>query len=58
MHNKQDLKKWHNHEGVVEASENGFDVIDCQFCGYKHIIPIPTVEELETVYQHDYYNQE
>jgi SAM-dependent methyltransferase len=57
MHDKQDLKKWHNHEGVVEASENGFDVIDCQFCGFKHIVPIPTVEELETVYQHDYYNQ-
>jgi len=58
MKNQKNLKKWHNHEGVVEVSDNGFDVIDCHFCGFKHIVPIPTVEELESVYKHDYYNQE
>ena len=40
------------------VSDKGFDVIDCQLCGFKHIIPIPTVEELEKVYQHDYYMQD
>lgn len=40
------------------ASANGFDVIDCQLCGFKHIIPIPAEEELEHAYQHDYYTQE
>jgi len=52
------IKKWQKHEGSVVASDNGFDVVDCQVCGFKHIISIPTVEELEHVYQHDYYKQE
>lgn len=47
-----------DHEGPVVATENGFDVIDCQYCGFKHIMPIPSVEDLTTVYQHDYYKQE
>lgn len=51
-------KKWQAHEGPVAASANGFDVIDCTLCGFKHIIPIPTEKELETAYQHDYYTQE
>jgi SAM-dependent methyltransferase len=52
------LKEWHDHEGPVVASANGFDVINCMLCGFKHIIPIPTEEELERVYRHDYYTQE
>lgn len=51
-------KKWQGHEGPVAASANGFDVIDCQLCGFKHIISIPSEEELEHAYQHDYYTQE
>jgi len=58
MTKKNAIKGWENHEGEVVASDNGFDVIDCQLCGFKHIIHIPTVEELEKVYQHDYYQQE
>jgi len=52
------IKQWQNHEGIVVASGNGFDVIDCQLCGFKHIIAIPTEEELEQAYRHDYYTQE
>lgn len=52
------IKSWQGHEGLVAASANGFDVIDCQLCGFKHIIRIPTEEELEQAYQHDYYTQE
>ncbi|MCX6327715.1 MAG: hypothetical protein NT144_13875 [Bacteroidia bacterium] len=52
------MKKWHSHEGTIAASSNGFDLIDCKFCGFKHIIPIPTAEELEQAYQHDYYTKE
>ena len=52
------LKKWNDHEGIIAASANGFDVIDCQQCGFKHIVPIPTEDELEKAYRHDYYTQE
>ncbi|MEI7995827.1 MAG: class I SAM-dependent methyltransferase [Methylococcaceae bacterium] len=52
------IKQWQNHEGIVVSSVNGFDVIDCQLCGFKHIIAIPTEEELEQAYRHNYYTQE
>ena len=50
--------KWHGHEGVIVASANSFEVIDCNTCRFKHIVPIPSAEELETIYRHDYYSQE
>ena len=50
-------KAWNGHEGLVMASANGFDVVDCEQCRFKHIIPIPTEEELEKTYKHDYYTQ-
>lgn len=52
------IKKWQGHEGAIVASANGFDVIDCAICGFKHITPIPSEDELQQAYQHDYYSQE
>jgi len=52
------IKKWQSHGGEVVASANGFDVIECVQCGFKHIIAIPTEEELEQVYRDNYYTQE
>jgi len=49
---------WCGHEGLVAASANGFEVIDCKQCGFKHCVPIPTPEELEQAYAQDYYTQE
>lgn len=51
-------KSWHEHSGVVVASANGFDVIECEKCGFKHIISIPTDVELEQIYSHEYYTQD
>ncbi|CAH0354126.1 bifunctional 2-polyprenyl-6-hydroxyphenol methylase/3-demethylubiquinol 3-O-methyltransferase UbiG [Aquabacterium sp. CECT 9606] len=51
-------KQWHDHGGTVLSSVNGFDVIDCAECKFKHVIPIPTEEELEKAYRHEYYTQE
>lgn len=51
-------KKWMDHKGPILVSDSGFDVIECEICGFRHIVPIPTVAELEDVYQHDYYQQE
>jgi SAM-dependent methyltransferase len=52
------IKKWQAHEGPVMTSANGFEVIDCKLCEFKHIVPIPTEEELENAYRHDYYTRE
>ena len=52
------IKNWQSHEGQVVASAKGFDVIECVQCGFKHIISIPTKEELEKVYRDDFYTKE
>lgn len=46
------------HKGVMHQTVNEFSVIDCECCQFKHVIPLPTVEELETIYSHEYYSQE
>ena len=52
------IKIWQGHQGLVWETANSFDVIDCQLCGFKHIVPLPTEKELEHTYQHDYYKEE
>lgn len=58
MNGEYFIKEWSSHRGNLIESVNNFDVIDYQQCGFKHIIPIPTVEELEKAYRHDYYTRE
>ncbi|CAD6365037.1 hypothetical protein SHEWT2_03127 [Shewanella hafniensis] len=43
------------HIGHLVDEINGFQVIECQMCGFKHIHPLPTLEELEKIYRHEYY---
>ena len=49
---------WQGHAGVALDTVNGFTVIDCDGCRFKHIVPIPTPAELEDVYGHEYYSTE
>jgi SAM-dependent methyltransferase len=49
---------WQGHAGVALDTVNGFTVIDCEACRFKHIVPIPTPAELEQVYGHEYYSTE
>jgi SAM-dependent methyltransferase len=46
------------HQGAVRERAGGFDVIECVACGFRHLMPVPTAEELESVYRHEYYSQE
>jgi len=49
---------WQGHAGVALDTVNGFTVIDCDACRFKHIVPIPTPAELDEVYGHEYYSTE
>lgn len=51
-------QQWHEHHGMVVDTVNQFDVMECMACGFKHIVPIPTMEELDQVYREDYYSKE
>lgn len=55
---KPETRTWQHHAGEICDSVKGFDVIDCQHCGFKHLLPIPSPEELEQVYRHEYYSVE
>jgi 2-polyprenyl-3-methyl-5-hydroxy-6-metoxy-1,4-benzoquinol methylase len=44
--------------GTVLDSTNRFEVIACERCRFRHIIPIPSPAELATVYRHEYYTAE
>lgn len=46
------------HYGEVIDSKDGFDVIECKTCGFKHVIPIPTSEELDKLYKEEFYSTE
>jgi len=44
--------------GSIVASTNGFDVIECANCGFKHVYPLPTDEQIENAYRHEYYSDD
>lgn len=46
------------HYGEVIDSKEGFDVIECEICGFRHIVPIPTDEELDRYYKTQFYDND
>jgi len=57
------LKSWLDdngieHKGRIEAKFNEFEVIHCQLCDFKHVIPLSKSEELEKLYSEEYYSKE
>ena len=43
------------HYGRVLASVDGYDVIDCRACGFRHIDPLFTDAELKKFYEQEFY---
>ena len=46
------------HRGATLVRKDGFGVVDCKDCGFKHVLPLPSEEELVHVYGHEYYATE
>ena len=46
------------HSGEILDTVHGFDVIECEMCKIKHIMPIPSEEDLRQVYEDEYYSDE
>lgn len=58
-----DLRVWTDrngfvHKGKLVGNSRKFEIIDCELCGFKHAIPLPTFEELANVYSDEYYSIE
>lgn len=46
------------HEGKLIYSDADGDVIDCKQCGFKHMVPLPSYEQLKTFYEEEFYQAE
>lgn len=59
MNNKQAHNDTESrHTGKVIDRTNGYDVIECEACGFRHIMPIPDPEQMKRVYEEEYYSTE
>jgi len=45
------------HKGKIIVEKEGFRVIDCEQCGFKHLDPIPTKGEMNKYYSEKYYSE-
>jgi 2-polyprenyl-3-methyl-5-hydroxy-6-metoxy-1,4-benzoquinol methylase len=43
------------HDGDILTTIDGFDVINCNQCGYIHIMPLPSEADIDSFYGEDYY---
>lgn len=46
------------HQGPLVDRVGDFQVVECESCGFRHVTPIPTEDELREVYSHEYYSTE
>lgn len=51
-------RDWKNHKGKLIYSLGEYDVIECESCKFKHVVPIPSDEELRKMYEQEYYSIE
>ena len=46
------------HSGSVLDRSHGFSVLDCTDCGFIHLNPVPSEDDLDRVYREEYYRDE
>lgn len=49
---------WNEHAGDVCGQHGVFTVIDCQRCQFKHVVPLPSAQELAELYQEQFYRDD
>ncbi len=45
------------HKGKIIAEKGIHKVVDCEICGFKHLDPIPSKEEIKEYYERRYYQE-
>jgi SAM-dependent methyltransferase len=50
-----EIKKWQNHTGPILDSVGGFDVIECEVCGFVHVIPLRDEQQHAEFYEEEFY---
>lgn len=52
------IEKSATHPGKIIDHVNGYDIISCESCGFRHVLPLPDAKQLEKIYQEEYYTLE
>src|SRR5262245_58461940 len=47
-----------DHDGPLITRVRDYDVIACEICGFRHVIPLPEPASLERAYREAYYGEE
>ena len=47
-----------SHGGELVTRSQGHDIIACEVCGFRHVVPLPDPAELERAYRDAYYAEE
>ena len=47
-----------SHDGPLVTRSKTYDVIACDVCGFRHVVPLPDARALEDAYREAYYTQE
>jgi len=47
-----------DHDGPLVTRVHDYDVIACEVCGFRHVIPLPSPADLERAYSDAYYSEE
>ncbi|WP_157843148.1 class I SAM-dependent methyltransferase [Bacillus sp. FJAT-42315] len=51
------IKEFGIHKGQVVYDSEKHSVIECEYCEFKHVIPLPEQEELNKLYGEEYYEK-
>lgn len=49
---------WQAHEGPRLTQAQGYDIIHCTVCGFRHVVPLPEPGNAASQYRTDYYGNE
>lgn len=55
MHHEWQSSDYGLHEGPEVIRKDGSTVIDCNACGFKHVVPLPSKAELMRFYKEEFY---
>jgi 2-polyprenyl-3-methyl-5-hydroxy-6-metoxy-1,4-benzoquinol methylase len=47
-----------SHDGPLVTRSKGYDLIACDVCSFRHVVPLPDPHELERAYREAYYTEE
>jgi SAM-dependent methyltransferase len=55
---RETVVAWNGHEGPLVTRANGYDIVACSMCGFRHVVPLPNPAAMMREYRDSYYVDE